>query len=1157
MRYHVGGRRQSDRLEGVLEGRRRLVLVLVTVFALFGIAFIVTRPTSGGASTLTSMDGLTTLTTQGNVASDTPYDSAQPITVTVAANSTLDAAALTGAGLSNGKYVLEECADPGATTANLPTTASDCESLTNTAGSDPLWTSSGALSTTFNVFALPDPNLGAGTLQGTCDDGNNPCVVGIFASNPQSTGVGKGNPHLYSAPFYVSAIDQSDGDDNSSPGDGSQLAVTGVSASESTVDAAPTTVTANGVDASQITVTLNDTSGVPITTGDQVSLTSSSTNSVIEVGGTVGSTGTTDGNGQIVFTVTDKTAESVTYTATDTSDKVQLNTQPSVTFEAPAVTATNSTITASPTTVAAANGTDSSSIMVTLNDQGAGGMPQPVANVPVTLSQGTGHSDILPATAVMTNAQGEATFTATDTTTETVSYSAAYGTSLTPLTGKSASVTFGNLTVSPTASTVTTTTPIVSSVAAANGHLSSGSVTVTLLQSDGKSAIAGKLVTLSSSSTTAQVVENSLTTGADGTATFLVNDPTAETVTFSAEDTTDTISLTSTVQIQFEPPAASAVMSQVTASTTSAPADGVTPVSISVTINDQFGNPLANKTVTIAGDVTGTSTPSQDIRIPASLSSGGSVVTATNGSGQISFDAYDTTAESVTFIATDTTDNVVVTPTVTVVFDAGLPQVDQSTVAANPAAVAADGTTASTITVTLGDHNQNPVPNTTVSLQALNGSSLFSPATAITNTHGIATFQVTDKTAEVVVYRATDQTDNLPLVGEEVTITFGTPQPVAPVVADSDLVASANTVPADGSSSATITAFLNDSNGNPLTGKQVSLVASAGSSMVRPSVGTTDSDGTAAFSVTDKAPETVTYTVMDVTDDVPYSALSVTITFSPSSGGSTTTESTSSSATTQPPSDVTSAHLNQPVVGMTPSSDGRGYWEVAAYGGVANYGDTEFRGSENAQNLSSPIAGIAGLANGNGYWLAAADGGVFPFGDAPSYGSASGITLNAPIVAIAATPNGKGYWLVASDGGIFNYGDANFYGSAGGLHLNSPIVGLASTPDGKGYWLVASDGGIFSYGDANFYGSAGGLHLNSPIVGIASTGSGGYWLVASDGGVFSYGDATFRGSGGGSNQDGTIVGIASNGLGNGYWLVSASGDIYSFGNIASYGPVAG
>ena len=132
-------------------------------------------------------------------------------------------------------------------------------------------------------------------------------------------------------------------------------------------------------------------------------------------------------------------------------------------------------------------------------------------------------------------------------------------------------------------------------------------------------------------------------------------------------------------------------------------------------------------------------------------------------------------------------------------------------------------------------------------------------------------------------------------------------------------------------------------------------------------------------------------------------------------------------------------------------------------------GSTARRG---AIHLNQPIVGMAATPDGKGYWLVASDGGIFTFGDAVLRID-GGTRLNQPIVGMAATPDGGGYWLVASDGGIFNYGDAVFQGSTGSIRLNQPIVGMAATLDGGGYWLVASDGGIFTFGGAVFYGSTG------------------------------------------------------------------------------------
>jgi hypothetical protein len=253
------------------------------------------------------------------------------------------------------------------------------------------------------------------------------------------------------------------------------------------------------------------------------------------------------------------------------------------------------------------------------------------------------------------------------------------------------------------------------------------------------------------------------------------------------------------------------------------------------------------------------------------------------------------------------------------------------------------------------------------------------------------------------------------------------------------------------------------------------------------------------------------------------------------------------------------ANLVRPVVGITSTSDGRGYWMVASDGGVFAFGDAGYHGSMGGRPLNEPIVGMAAatgtpsLAN-EGYWLVASDGGVFSFGGAGFYGSMGGRPLNEPIVGIASTPDGKGYWLVASDGGVFAFGDARFDGSMGGKHLDAPVVGIAAWTL-SGYWLVASDGGIFAFGEAPFRGSMGGRHLVSPVVGITtvsdvtrssvsqrSSGPGdgpGYWMVAADGGVFSF-DEPFWGSMGGATLADPVTGIAAIPSGSGYWLLPSN-----------------
>jgi hypothetical protein len=139
--------------------------------------------------------------------------------------------------------------------------------------------------------------------------------------------------------------------------------------------------------------------------------------------------------------------------------------------------------------------------------------------------------------------------------------------------------------------------------------------------------------------------------------------------------------------------------------------------------------------------------------------------------------------------------------------------------------------------------------------------------------------------------------------------------------------------------------------------------------------------------------------------------------------------------------------------------------------------------------LNKPIVGIAPTPNGNGYYEVASDGGIFTFptaGGPPFLGSAGSLTLNKPVVGMAVASDG-GYYMVASDGGIFSYPSSEpFYGSTGSITLNMPIVGLDLVSNG--YYLGAADGGIFSFPTTNgppFLGSRGGQLIDSPVVAIS------------------------------------------------------------------------
>jgi hypothetical protein len=1044
----------------------------------------------------------------------TPFSSGQIISVSAPANTVL---------IPNQNVVLEECAAPNGV---LPTQPDQCDSNTLSAQTIIPNPTTGAFTySNYSVYALPDlVSLGESSDNPvTCSDTPaTECVLGIF-DNPENFS----SPDLFSQTFDVVP---SPGDDAANPGDGSApAAATAPSASLSTVSASRTSAVADGVDSSTITVTLNGENSsnttVPIP-GAPVTLTANSgTNSTIAT-----SPATTSSAGVVTFTVTDSTAEAVTYTASSGSTTVTRTAQ--VTFEAPAVSPLNSTVTVSSTTVP--NG-GTSTITVSARDQGAA--PQPMADQTVSLAANSGTSSMITPSSATTGSSGVATFTVSDPSVEPVTYTATVGgVTLT----QTVQVTFGSLVVSPSVSTVVAR----SSTAAAGG--AGTTIAVTLLTATGQ-PVPGKNVVLtptSPSSNTAIVAQNTgVVTGTNGDAVFGVSDAADETVTFSATDQTDGLTITATANVAFGSAAVSPTLSTVTFESSdppalTTPADGTSAFNVFVTIENTVPVPVAGDAVSLtpsAADQTVVVTPDSP---PSGSSTPDTSITSSVGVAE--FQVRDTAAESVTFTVEDTTAGVTISPPtpVTLTFTAGSVDGSVSTVAASPAAVAADGKTASTVTVTLEDHFNNPVAGKTVTLDQGSGHSVISPATATTNPAGIATFSVADTTNEDVTYIAVDDSDQDLALFQTAQVAFGTPPPDVPVPNDSAIVSNYSAVPADGKTAATLSVLLYDANGLPVSGRTVALAASGGSSVISPPTQMSSQDGVATFSVTDATPQTVTYTAQDTTDDVAVSG-SVAVTFTvPSSPSSST------------------GHLNSPIVGVAATPDGGGYWLVASDGGVFSYGDAHFHGSAGGVRLNKPVVGVATTPDGGGYWLVASDGGVLTYGDAHFYGSAGGLHLNSPIVGMAATPDGGGYWLVASDGGVFSYGDAHFHGSAGGLRLNQPVVGMAATPDGGGYWLVASDGGIFRYGDASYDGSTGGLHLNKPVVGMAATpDGGGYWLVASDGGIFTFGDAGFHGSTGSLHLNGPIVGMAPALNGTGYWLVGSDGGVFG-GDAHFYGSAA-
>jgi hypothetical protein len=148
-----------------------------------------------------------------------PFDSGQQVDITVP-----------GGYLTPGAAVnIFECADPNGTVANLPTTITECDGLTNYSGGSITTESDGSISTLtgsdtssgqlYTIYALPDKYSLSETSSHGAVCGNSAattCVLYIGNGGGQDTGLSA--PHVFSQPFKVVADATDSGIVN--PGDG-------------------------------------------------------------------------------------------------------------------------------------------------------------------------------------------------------------------------------------------------------------------------------------------------------------------------------------------------------------------------------------------------------------------------------------------------------------------------------------------------------------------------------------------------------------------------------------------------------------------------------------------------------------------------------------------------------------------------------------------------------------------------------------------------------------------------------------------------------------------------------------------------------------------------------------------------------------------------
>ncbi len=359
--------------------------------------------------------------------------------------------------------------------------------------------------------------------------------------------------------------------------------------------------------------------------------------------------------------------------------------------------------------------------------------------------------------------------------------------------------------------------------------------------------------------------------------------------TFTADGDSQTISWAgvapSAISLREYTPAATADAdtSTVVANPLTIACDGITTSTITVTLLDASSNPMSGKTVTLASSRGATDT----ISAASGLSSVFGVVT---------FTVTSTTAGTPVFTATDTDDSVIVTQTATVDFSAGAVSAAQSTVAASPTSILADGTATSTITVTLKAAGGNAVSGKTVTLASSRGAlDTIAAASGVSDSFGVVTFAVTSLTPGSSVFTATD-TDDSVTVTQTATVDF-TVGPVS--AAKSTVAASPTPILADGSASSTITVTLKDASDHPISGKTVTLVSSRGATdTISDASGASNGSGVVTFAVTSTTPGSPVFTAtgdsvtVTQTATVTFTVLPATIAWGPATDDTLNGDST-------------------------------------------------------------------------------------------------------------------------------------------------------------------------------------------------------------------------------------------------------------------------
>lgn len=553
--------------------------------------------------------------------------------------------------------------------------------------------------------------------------------------------------------------------------------------------------------------------------------------------------------GIAVFQVTNSVAEEVTLQGFDFTTNTLITGDPqkmtsgsvTIRFLAPSPYMPKSRVVATPATVPA-DGLTPSSIRVKVRDVAG----NPISGRTIELrASGTDLGPGLEPSAEVANGaattglDGEAKFSVSNSVAETVTFTATDQQS-----GMVGSVQVRFSAAPP--SLTTSTIAIAPDRVTADGT-STATVTVNLQDAGGNPAAGLPVKLTQADGGRATISPPTATTSTGGNAVFTVTNTKVEDVYFSAR-TGERFELVGTTPVSFVAGNVSQARSALAADLNSVPADGTTPVTVSVAVRDPRDNPISERIVRLTGNgATAVIAPTTGVE--------------TDDNGIARFTVRNATPEQVTFTATDVTETATPLQLGTIVLTfSGDPvpacpgavnQLLCSAVGALTPSAAANAVVG--VSAVVRDANGFPVGGRALSL-ITSGSAYQvaqSPAGGVTGPDGTVTYLVSSSAPGRVGFTVLDGTVAL---GTATITFFG-----APAAMNTGIDVNPTQVPADGSSAATVTVRVRDVNDNAVVGQLVVLDSDSTSAVVVPAgAAFTDPTGLAGFTVKNTRIERVT-----------------------------------------------------------------------------------------------------------------------------------------------------------------------------------------------------------------------------------------------------------------------------------------------------------